>query len=355
MGERPMATVVLPAYNEEALIEGTLEKVCRELRSIEERFDWEVIVIDDGSTDETSDIVDRFARTESRVRALSHQTNFNLGQALRYAFANARGDYVVTLDSDMSYGPEHIVRLLDAIVETRAKVVIASPYARGGRVTAVPKVREIMSRVANRLLAMTAQGSLTTVTGMVRAYDRRFLDSLDLKAWDFEINTEIVYKAQVLRARIVEIPAHLDWSEQRKVAEHRKSSIRIRRAVAAQAFSSFLFRPFIYFIFPGLVVLILSLISLGWVAYHTIRFWATPEVDEFSEAVLAAFQLSPHAFIVGGISLIVAIQLISLGIVSAQNKRYFEETFHLGTTIHRQQLGYGKTTRRTETTDEQVW
>ena len=50
-------------------------------------------------------------------------------------------------------------------------------------------------------------------------------------------------------------------------------------------------------------------------------------------AVAAAFNMSPHAFIVGGISLMVAIQLISLGILSLQNKRYFEELFHLGTGI----------------------
>jgi hypothetical protein len=89
------------------------------------------------------------------------------------------------------------------------------------------------------------------------------------------------------------------------------------------------------------VVLGLSLYSLGWAVYHTIRFWLTPAVDEFSDAVLAAWQLSPHAFVVGGISLIVAIQLISLGSLSAQNKRYFDEMFHLGTTVYREQIGLG--------------
>jgi hypothetical protein len=198
-----------------------------------------------------------------------------------------------------------------------------------------------MSRVANRLLALTAKGRLTTITGMVRAYDRRFLLGLDLKATDFEINTEIIYKAQLLRALIVEVPAHLDWSRQQEVGSRRTSNIRIVRAVGSQVFSSFLFRPFMYFIVPGLVVLALSLYSLGWAFYHTVRFWVRPEVNEFSDAVLAAFELSPHSFFVGGISLVVAIQLLSLGILSAQSKRYFDELFHLGTVAYREQLGVG--------------
>ena len=341
MSDRPMISVVLPAYNEAALIGETLKLVCEHLESIESRYDWEVLVVDDGSKDATSQIVEEFAVNEPRVKLLRHFTNFNLGQALRFAFNRAMGDYVITLDSDLSYGPEHIALLADAIVETRAKIVVASPYIEGGRVSAVPKSREIMSRAANRLLALTAKGSLTTVTGMVRAYDRRFLQSLDLKAWDFEINTEIIYKAQLLRAMIVEVPAHLDWSRQRAVGGSRRSSIRVPRAILSQAFSSFLFRPFMYFIAPGLVVLALSLYSLGWAFYHTIRLWLTPQVADFSDAVLGAWQLSPHSFVVGGISLIVAIQLISLGSVSAQNKRYFDELFHLGTTAYREQLGYG--------------
>ena len=341
MSDRPMISVVLPAYNEEALIAETLKLVCEHLESIESRYEWEVLVVDDGSRDATASIVEAFFASEPRVRLLRHVTNFNLGQALRFAFSRAKGDYVITLDSDLSYGPEHIELLADTIVETRAKIVIASPYIKGGQVSAVPRSREFLSRAANRLLAITAKGSLTTVTGMVRAYDRRFLQGLDLKAWDFEINTEIIYKAQLLRALIVEVPAHLDWSRQQAAGDKRKSSIKVRRAIASQAFSSFLFRPFMYFVIPGMLIMGLSLISLGWVTYHTFRFWASPEIDEFSDAVLAAFQLSPHGFVVGGISLVVGIQLISLGILSAQNKRYFDEIFHLGTTVYREQLGIG--------------
>ena len=333
--ELPSLTIVLPAYNEEAMIANTLERVTEYMATIEDRYTWEILAINDGSRDNTGPILDKYAASNDRIRALHHHTNFNLGQALRYAFSNARGDYTIVLDSDLSYGPNHIGLLADAIVESRAKVVIASPYLKDGKVTAVPWFREKMSRWANKLLSMSAKGHFSTLTGMVRAYDTVFLRKLNLKAWDFEINTEIIYKAQILRARIVEVPAHLDWTDQLEVPE-RGSSIRVLRGILGQGFSSFLFRPFFYFIVPGLAVLVAALYSLGWSAYHTIhQMLNVPAGAEasLSAAIGRAYSFSPHSFIVGGVALLVAIQMVSLGIISAQQKRYFEETFHLGTSI----------------------
>ena len=332
---RRSLTIVLPAYNEEALIARTLDLVRDYLIGIEDRYEWEILAINDGSRDRTGEILDGYAAADERIRALHHHTNFNLGQALRYAFSNARGDYTIVLDSDLSYGPEHIGLLADAIVESHAKVVIASPYVKGGKVTAVPWFREKLSRWANRLLSMSAKGHFSTLTGMVRAYDTVFLQKLNLKAWDFEINTEIIYKAQVLRALIIEVPAHLDWSDQLEVPE-RGSSIRVMRGILGQGFSSFLFRPFVYFIVPGLIVLVAALYSLGWAGWHTFQelLNVPPGAESsFSAAVARAYALSPHSFLVGGIALLVSIQLVSLGIISAQQKRYFEESFHLGTSV----------------------
>lgn len=336
---RPTVTVVLPAYNEEAVIGKTLDRVVSYLESVTDRYEWDVLVINDGSTDRTGQIISEYAARHPRVTALHHSVNLNLGQTLRYAFSTATGDTVVTLDSDLSYGPEHIGALVDAKLQQQAKVVVGSPYAKGGQVTSVPRRRQLLSRAANRLLGLTAKGRLTTVTGMARAYDRKFLQGLDLKAWDFEINTEIIYKAQILRAHIVEIPAHLDWTEQAALGAQRTSSLRVARGVASQAFSSFLFRPFAFFIIPGLVVLLLAGYALMWSAWHAFEAWREPGVRTLGDAIAASFDRSPHSFVVGGIALLVAIQLVSLGILSMQNKRYFEELFHLGTTVYRQHQG----------------
>jgi hypothetical protein len=91
-------------------------------------------------------------------------------------------------------------------------VVIASPYMDGGRTTGVPLVRRVGSRAANRLLGMVAPGRLHTLTGMVRAYDGPWLRSLHLTADGPDINTEILFAALGQGRKVVEIPAHLDWT-----------------------------------------------------------------------------------------------------------------------------------------------
>ena len=332
--QKPLASIIVPAFNEAAIITENLGAICAYLETIEDRYRWELIVVNDGSTDETGMLIIEFAATRPNVVALHHAINFQLGQALRYAFHNAAGDYFVTFDADLSYSPDHIGQLLDEITESQAKVVIASPYMTGGRTSKVPLLRRVLSHGANRILSATAKGKLTTITGMVRAYDAPFLRSLNLKTVDAEINPEIIYKAQILRAHIVEIPAHLDWTFKQTGGKRRKSAVKISRSMASSTFSAFLFRPFMFFIVPGLVVLVLALYSLGWAAYHVGSAW--PDAGNFSDAVAVAYADRPHSFIIGGIAFIVAFQFLSLGFIAVQNKRYFEELFHLGTSISRQ-------------------
>lgn len=343
---RPLVSLVMPAYNEENIIVQNLSELCLYMESLADRYRWELIVVNDGSTDRTGKLADEFAQGKKNVCILHHAYNFRLGQSLRYAFNHCRGDYVVTLDADLSYAPEHIEKMLTALRETRAKIVIASPYMPGGKVSNVPWDRALMSRWANQFLSLTATkdrlvGKIHTLTGMVRAYDRRFLSTLSLKAMDMDIHPEILYKAMILRARIVEIPAHLCWRSGKAVGEgHRKSSMRILRAIAASVLSGFMFRPFMFFIFSGLFILLLSFYPIVWTFIHTFNFYrATPAGERIdyrlSEAIAQAFHMSPNAFIVGGIALIVAIQLISLGVLALQKKKYFEELFYLNSSIYR--------------------
>jgi glycosyltransferase involved in cell wall biosynthesis len=339
--ERPLVSVVVPAYNEAGIIEKNLTEIHAYMQSLEDRYRWEMIVINDGSTDDTGDRAEAFARSRENVYVLHHMFNFRLGQALRYAFGRSDGDYIVVLDLDLSYSPEHIGRMLSRIKETRAKIVIASPFAKGGKISNVPWTRKLFSAWANRFLCLMASKDrfserITNITGMVRAYDGPFLRRLDLKATDYNINPEIIYKAKILRARIVEVPAHLNWES----IKSRKSSLKVMRNVIQSFMSGFIFRPFMFFIFPGTVLGLLSLYPLGWTAVHTISFYRNFRNlnlsfdNRLSGAIGEAFKLAPHAFIVGGIALLVAIQLVSLGFLAYQNKRYFEELFHLSSTIY---------------------
>lgn len=348
--DKPLVSIVVAAYNEESIIENSLHIISEYMDSLEAKYEWELIIVNDGSTDKTGAIAEDFVAGRDNVFVLHHMYNFRLGQALRFAFHRTRGDYVVVLDIDLSYSPEHIQRMLTKIRETNAKIVIASPYMPGGRVSNVPWLRKKLSAWANKFLSIVVRrdgysDKLTTITGMVRTYDGIFLRNLDLKAMDFDINMEIIYKSKILRARIIEIPAHLCWIAEKNVdspAKIRRSSLRIFASIFQSFLFGFLFSPFRFFILPGLMLLILSLYPISWTFIHTIKhfhrlsFLEGPLDHRFSEAIGAAFNQAPHAFIVGGVALLVAIQLVSLGFLALQKKRYFEELFHLGSKIYGQ-------------------
>ncbi|MSO37300.1 MAG: glycosyltransferase family 2 protein [Acidimicrobiia bacterium] len=336
-GVRPLVSVVVPAFNEAELIVDTLTMLCDHMASIEPSCAFEIIVVDDGSTDETGTLAAQFASAHQSVLVIRNRDNRGLGNALRGGFAIARGKYVAVIDCDLSYSPQHITRMLCAMQETNAQIVIASPYAKQGQVTNVPFVRRTLSRLANRLLSFTAGNGLSTVTGMVRLYDGSFLQDLDLLADDSSINTEIIYKAKILDAQIVEIPAHLDWSFERTGGHRRRSaSFRMSRTTVSSVFSSFLFRPFAFFMLPGLILLAVAAYSFGWVVWHVAEVYGDPSSfgnSGFTAAIQNAYGRAPHTFLITGITFVLALQLIVLGVIAAQAKRYFEELFHLNTTM----------------------
>ncbi len=341
-GASPLVSVLMPAYNEGALLARALADVQHALSTLADRYRTEIVVVDDGSRDDSAAIAGAFAERHPEVRLVSHPVNLGLGQALRTGFAHCAGDYVVVLDADLSYAPSHIETLVETLQATRAHVAVASPYMKGGRVTNVPPVRALLSRWANRFLAaFCPHADVSTLTGMVRGYDGAFLRALNLRSLGVEINTEIHYKTLLMRGRIVEVPAHLDWTLQRQGARKRLSSFRVLRGIVTYLLAGFIFRPFMFFALPGLVLGLVAVYMAGWTIFNVVKVYPTMPAgdfwdDQFSAAVAHVFAARPHAFFVGGVVALLSLQLISLGFLSYQNKRYFEELFHLGSGIRRQ-------------------
>ncbi len=336
---KPFISIVLPCYNEEAILAVNIKTVMDYLEEKCTRYRWEILIINDGSKDATGTIADDLATQRSEIRVIHHPTNLNLGNALQTGFRNSKGEIIIVMDIDLSYSVEYIGQMADKLIETSADVVIASAYMKGGKVTAVPFLRRIMSRWVNRFMQMAAQDKYHTFTGMVRAYRKSFIISVNLKTRDYEINPEIIYKGMILRAKIVEIPAHLDWTEQNKHAGKRTSSMRIFRGFFSGLMAGFIFRPYIFFIGIGTVLLFLSLYQLVWLLVDTLS--ALQAVDAhiqypFSYSLSQQFKKNPQSFLIGGITFVAAIQFLSLGFLSLQNKRYFEELFHMGTSLKKQ-------------------
>jgi len=347
-GLPPLVTVVVPAYNEADILARNLAALEAYLRTLEPAYRFELVIVDDGSSDATGEIAEAFAAGRSDVVVLRHEINFRLGQTLRTAFGASRGDIVVVMDADLSYAPEHIGAMLARMRETRAKIVIASPYRKGGSVVGVPWLRRVLSKGANRFLSLMApkdffSDTLTNITGMVRAYDGEFIRGLSLWAMDVDVNPEIINKAKILRARIVEVPARLAWDESRRRGAARRgdSKLSLLRGTIQSLVSGYMFRPFHFFIAPGLLLFALSLYPLAWTIIHTVDQYGKLagkglSVDyRLSEAIAGAFQIAPHSFVVAGFALVVAIQLLSLGLLSLQKKRNYAQLFYLMSALSR--------------------
>jgi glycosyltransferase involved in cell wall biosynthesis len=334
-------SVVLPCYNEEAIIEANVNTVISYLEGKKHKYKWEILIINDGSKDRTGELADKLEQEYTCVRVIHHHANLNLGHALQTGFRNAKGDVIVVLDLDMSYSVDHIELMVDALCASSADVVVASPYMKGGKVTAVPFTRKLMSKWVNKLMSVAAQETFHTFTGMVRAYRKEFIRYVNLKTTDYEINPEIMYKSMILRARIVEVPAHLDWSEQNKFKGKRTSSLRVIRGLFSGLMSAFIFRPYFFFVSIGAILLALSLYQLIWLLADTLKALSDLQnssitVDyPFSYSLAEQFKKNPQTFLVGGITFIASIQFLSLGFLSLQSKRYFDELFHLGTSLRK--------------------
>lgn len=342
---RPLVSVLVPAFNEADVVKPNLGRLCDHMQARIDHWRWELVVVDDGSSDGTGDLAQEFARMRENVRVFRHPRNFRLGQALRTGFGQCRGDIIVVMDLDLTYAPDHIDVLVERMRTTPAKIVVASPYMKGGRSSHVPFRRSLLSRWGNRFLALTARGvnpggNLSTLTGMVRAYDAVFIRSLNLKSMGAEINIEILYKALIMGACIEEVPAHLDWGGQEVGRAGRFTSMRLGRGIVSSLLAGFIIRPFAFFIIPGVVLALISVYVLIWIGLHVLTHYGAVAAkggnldSVLSESIARAFQQSPHAFIVGGITLMLSVQLFSLGVLALQAKQYFEEMFHFNTRVY---------------------
>ena len=118
-------SIVIPAYNEERRLPPTLDRLLAYLRS-EGFSDWELLVVDDGSRDQTAEVVNRYAAAEPRIHLLENPGNRGKGYAVRNGMLKASKDWVLITDADLSAPIEELSRLTDAVHAQNAAVAIGS-------------------------------------------------------------------------------------------------------------------------------------------------------------------------------------------------------------------------------------
>jgi dolichol-phosphate mannosyltransferase len=169
---RTKVFVVLPAYNEESNVGGLIVSIARSL--IEQRMPFEIVIVDDGSTDRTREVVGAMSATYP-VRVLRHERNQGLGATIRDGLyeasrLSADGDIVVTMDADETHTPGLILAMVRQIQEGR-DVVVASRYQPGSRVVGLSAFRVVLSFVGSLVFRLIFPTSgLRDFTCGYRAY-----------------------------------------------------------------------------------------------------------------------------------------------------------------------------------------
>jgi dolichol-phosphate mannosyltransferase len=211
-------SVVCPAYQEEVQIGSSIENLTRVLALSGRR--WQLVVVDDGSTDETLVRAQR-AATDG-VELVTYPRNRGRGYALRRGIAAARGEIIITTEADLSWGAE-VVQTLDAALRASgADIVVASPWSKGGAMLGVPPHRVALSRIGNMVLSQRFGVAMST--GMTRGYRRSALAAMQLTRDDKDLHLEILLQARRLGLDVREVPAVLRWPTGRAA---RPGSLRI--------------------------------------------------------------------------------------------------------------------------------
>lgn len=195
-GATPELTVLIPALDEQ----DTLGEVLDRLLALPLRL--QIIVIDDGSTDRTPEILAGYGE---RIDVLRNSQRGGKGSAIRQALPHARGEVVIIQDADLEYFPEEIPQIVGPILRGEANIVYGTRFAQG-----LPKGMALPNKIVNKLLAWGVGAlyfrRLTDEATCYKAFRRSVLNRMHLECRRFEFCPEVTAKAIRLGERIVEVP-----------------------------------------------------------------------------------------------------------------------------------------------------
>ena len=191
----PSISVVAPLFNEEECVPGLVRGIADAL----EGYSWELILVDDGSTDRTAEVAKGFAAEDDRIRVVRLARNYGQTPAMQAGFDHARGDVVVTMDGDLQNDPADIPRLV-AKIEEGYDLVVGYRERRQDRLL----TRKVPSWIANRIIRWLTGVAIRDNGCSLKAYRRELLDRIVLYS-DMHRFIPAV-SAGVAGARIAEVP-----------------------------------------------------------------------------------------------------------------------------------------------------
>jgi dolichyl-phosphate beta-glucosyltransferase len=202
----PTYSIVIPAYNESARLAASLEKVLAYVHA--QGWDAEVIVVNDGSRDNTAEIIREFAAKDPIVKLLDNPGNRGKGYSVRSGMLHAQGQVLLFSDADLSAPIEEAPKLLQAL-EAGADIAIGSRWLRAETQTQrQPLHRQLFGRVFNLLLRMSLGLQFADTQCGFKAFKRAAAEAIfplqKIERWGFD--PEILFLARKLGFKVQEVP-----------------------------------------------------------------------------------------------------------------------------------------------------
>jgi glycosyltransferase involved in cell wall biosynthesis len=194
-------SVVMPAYNEEATLRRSVQAVLDRVDNL-----GEIVLVNDGSRDQTAAIADELAREHPRVRVIHQPRNQGKTAALRTGFAATRGDIVIVQDADLEYDPAEIEAVVEPIVNGVADVVYGSRFM----VRKASRVLYFYHFLANKALTffsnLLTNVNMTDVETCYKAFRGEIIRNMVITSTGFGFEIEVTAKVAKLGCRLYEVP-----------------------------------------------------------------------------------------------------------------------------------------------------
>jgi glycosyltransferase involved in cell wall biosynthesis len=322
-------SLVIPCFNEELSIRDNILRIISFMKSALPELSFELLVVNDGSTDSTSKILMELQEYFSCLKILNHEFNKGRGAGMKTGLKASVGKYVMFLDADLSYDVDHIKEVVDVFNESqKVDAVIISPYMEGGVAKNIPFSRLMLSRTANWILAGFFSSRISTVTSMVRAYKGDLIRNLPLFEDGKELHLEILKKLVLIGANIKEIPGRLIWKE-KKSRGARLNKRKVAASAGKHFVYGFVFKPTRFIGWGTLFIFLISLyefFNVGRLFFSLIKISGEGFWRDVWVGLSQTFMHSPHTVIIAVTSLLVSIQLMSFLIILTVLRFQHEES-----------------------------
>ena len=213
MSDQYFVSCVVPARNEEGNIAGVIDALSTVLSSAHNIGDYEIVVVDDNSTDTTGVLIDAFAQKDNHIRPVHRTSAPGFGNAIKAGMAEARGDIVIPFMGDLSDDPHDIPHLVERIHEGY-DIAYGSRFVEGGELRGYPQAKMIANRAFNNLVRFSFGIPYRDITNAFKAYRKEVLDAIgieNLESSGFDITVETPIKAHILGFQSSEVP--VSWSD----------------------------------------------------------------------------------------------------------------------------------------------